>query len=223
MIYHASPTFSFESVQLMHPKPIHDQYFLSNILSEGNELLLQTPKCISKQGIIMSANKKCIDFVIPSHQEEFFQWILGLEERLQQLIYEKRNIWFMEDTLGMDDIQQSFVSMIKTKGGVHTLRAFLPSSLLATDPILFNDAKLPIEESSIKETTSLIAILQFVGIRFNQQSFQVIVQLKQLMSVSLPTKCLIQPTLQDESILAKEEEIKRAQFELEELRRKLKK
>jgi len=132
-------------------------------------------------------------------------------------------LWFMEDTLGMDDIQQSFVSMIKTKGDVHTMRAFLPSSSLSTDPILFNDAKLPIEESSIKETTTLIGILQFVGIRFNQQSFQMVVQVKQLMSLSLSTKCLIQPeTLAPQKILDKEEEIKRAQMELEELRRKLK-
>lgn len=223
MIYHASPTFSFESVQLMNPKPIYDNYFLSNLLSNGEELLLQTPKCHSKQGIFLSANKKCIDFVFHSQQEEFFTWILGLEERVQQLLYEKRNLWFMEDTLGMDDIQQSFVSMIKTKGDVHTMRAFLPSSSLSTDPILFNDAKLPIEESSIKETTTLIGILQFVGIRFNQQSFQMVVQVKQLMSLSLATKCLIQPdALATQSILEKEEEIKRAQMELEELRRKLK-
>jgi hypothetical protein len=207
----------------MHPKPIYDHYFLSNVLSNGEELLLQTPKCFSKQGIIMSANKKCIDFVFTSQHEDLFQWILSLEERIQQLIYEKRNLWFMEDTLGMDDIQNSFVSMIKTKGDVHTVRAFLPHASLSTDPILFNDAKLPIEESSIKETTMLIGILHFVGIRFNQQTFQLMVQVKQLMSLSLPTKCLIQPDTKDvQSILDKEEEIKRSQFELEELRRKLK-
>lgn len=229
MIYHATPSFSFDQLQLMNPKPLPDHYFLSNLFIQQEEIFLQTPKCTSKQGIVMSANKKCIDFVFTSQHEVFLQWIVSLEEHVQKLIYEKRNVWFMEDTIGMDDIQQSFVSIIKQKGSTYTVRAYLPSASLSTDPILFNDAKLPIEESSIKETTTLIGILQFVGIRFNQHSFQMILQIKQLMTLTLNVKCLIQPEEIDlveidqfQSIVEKEEEIKRAQMELEELRRKLK-
>lgn len=227
MIYHATPSFPMDSIQLMSPRPLPDHYFLSNLLANDHEILLQTPKCTSKQGIIVSANKKCIDFVFTDQQEQFLSWIVSLEERIQHLLYEKRNLWFMEDTIGMDDIQQSFVSSIKTKGNVHTIRAFLPSSSLLTDPIVFNDAKLPIEESSIKETTTLIGVLQFVGIRFNQHLFQMVLQVKQLMALPMSTtKCLIQPeeiNLVDMDILEKEDEVKRVQSELEELRRKLKK
>lgn len=229
MIYQASPSFPFDSIQLMQPRPLPDHYFLSNLLSHGDEILLQTPKCVSKQGIIVSGNKKCIDLSFTPQQEQFLNWIVQLEERVQQLIYEKRNVWFMEDTIGMDDIQQSFVSTLKTKGNVYTMRAFLPSSSLLTDPVVFNDAKLPIEESSIKETTTIIGVLQFVGIRFNNHLFQMVLQVKQLMALPISTsKCLIQPEeihlvdIENLSILEKEEEIKRAQSELEELRRKLK-
>ena len=228
MIYHATPSFPFDSIQLMPPRPLPDHYFLSNLLSNTNEILLQTPKCTSK-GILVSGNKKCIDLSFTPQHDQFLSWVVQLEERVQQLIYEKRNVWFMEDTIGMDDIQQSFVSTIKTKGNVHTMRAFLPSSSLLTDPIVFNDAKLPIEESSIKETTTIIGVLQFVGIRFNNNLFQMVLQVKQLMALPISTsKCLIQPEeihlvdLENPSILEKEEEMKRVQSELEELRRKLK-
>jgi hypothetical protein len=215
MIYHAS-NFSLDSLQLMTPKPM-DNYFLSNLSTQGEEILLQTPKCTSKQGIVTSSNKKCIDFVFT--QSSILSWIVSLEERVQQLIYEKRNLWFMEDTIDMDDIQQSFVSVIKPKGDMYTVRAYLPVS----EPILFNEAKLPIEESSIKETTTLVGILHFVGIRFNQQSFQMILQVKQLMSISLPTKCLIELEADHFQSLVEKDEIKRMQIELEELRRNLKK
>lgn len=216
MIYHASK-FSLDSLQLMTPKPM-DNYFLSNFFTNGEEILLQTPKCTSKQGIATYSNKKCIDFVFT--QEPILSWIVSLEERVQQLIYEKRNLWFMEDTIDMDDIQQSFVSVIKPKGDAYTVRAYLPTS----EPILFNEAKLPMEESSIKETTTLVGILHFVGIRFNQQTFQMILQVKQLMAISLPTKCLIELEEVDhfQSIVEKDE-MKRMQLELEELRRNLKK
>jgi hypothetical protein len=91
------------------------------------------------------------------------------------------------DTVTMNDIQSSFVSVLKQKGDTYTLRAQVPSH-----SIVFNEAKLPIEETSIKETTPVIGLLHFVGIRFNQQMFQLVVHVKQLLAITSSPKCLIQ-------------------------------
>jgi len=178
MIYQATSSIPLEFLQCGSPKPMVDHFFISNLSVSNEEVLLQTPKCTSK-GV-----SKVIDFVIPQHQP-FLNWIASLEERVQQLIYEKRDIWFIEDTVTMDDIRSSFVSILKPKGDMYTLRAHVHS------PLVFNEAKLPIEETSIKETTPLIGLLHFVGIRFNQSMFQLVVHVKQLMAVT-SSKCLIQ-------------------------------
>jgi hypothetical protein len=179
MIYQATSSIPLESLQCSSPKPTLDHFFISQLSIFNEEVLLQTPKCTSK-GV-----SKVIDFIIPQNQP-FLDWIASLEERVQQLIYEKREIWFM-DTVTMDDIQSSFVSVLKQKGDTYTLRAQVPSH-----SIVFNEAKLPIEETSIKETTPVIGLLHFVGIRFNQRMFQLVVHVKQLMSITSSSKCLIQ-------------------------------
>ena len=89
----------------------------------------------------------------------------------------------------MDDIQSSFVSVLKQKGDTYTLRAQVHT---VHAPLVFNEAKLPIEETSIKETTPVIGLLHFVGIRFNQRMFQLVVHVKQLLAITSSPKCLIQ-------------------------------
>jgi hypothetical protein len=178
MIYQATSSIPLESLRCSSPKPTLDS-FISHLSISNEEVLLQTPKCTSK-GV-----SKVVDFVIPQNQP-FLDWIASLEERAQQLIYEKRDVWFIEDTVTMDDIQSSFVSVLKQKGDTYTLRAQVPSH-----SIVFNEAKLPIEETSIKETTPLIGLLHFVGIRFNQRMFQLVVHVKQLMVITSSDKCLI--------------------------------
>lgn len=182
MIYQATSSIPLESIQCSSPKPTLDHFFISHLSITNEEILLQTPKCTSK-GV-----SKVIDFIIPPNQP-FLDWIASLEERVQQLIYEKRDLWFV-DTVTMDDIQSSFVSVLKQKGDMYTLRAHVQPTVHS--PLVFNEAKLPIEETSIKETTPLIGLLHFVGIRFNQRMFQLVVHVKQLMAITSSNKCLIQ-------------------------------
>jgi len=182
MIYQATSSIPLESLLCGSPKPTVDHFFISNLSIQSEEVLLQTPKCTSK-GV-----SKVVDFVIPKNQP-FLDWIASLEERVQQLIYEKRDTWFIEDTVSMDDIRSSFVSVLKPKGDTYTLRAHVQP---IHAPLVFNEAKLPIEESSIKESTPLIGLLHFVGIRFNQRMFQLVVHVKQLMAITSSPQCLIQ-------------------------------
>jgi hypothetical protein len=182
MIYQATSPIPFDSIRCSSPKPTLDHAFISLLSISNEEILIQTPKCTSK-GV-----SKVVDFVIPQNQP-FLDCIAALEERVQQLIYEKRDVWFMEDTLTMDDIQSSFVSLLKQKGDVYTLRGQVHS---IHAPLVFNEAKLPIEETSIKETTPLIGLLHVVGIRFNQRMFQLVVHVKQLLAITSSPKCLIQ-------------------------------
>jgi len=182
MIYQATTSIPLESIQCSSPKPTLDHFFISPLSISNEEVLLQTPKCTSK-GV-----SKVVDFVIPPNAP-FLNWIASLEERAQHLIYEKREAWFV-DNVTMDDIQSSFVSVLKPKGDTYTLRAQVHPSAHA--PLVFNEAKLPIEESSIKETTPVIGLLHFVGIRFNQQMFQLVVHVKQLLAITSSPKCLIQ-------------------------------
>jgi len=183
MIYQATTSIPLESLRCSSPKPTIDHFFISHLSISEEEVFLQTPKCTSK-GV-----SKVIDFIIPPNAP-FLNWIASLEERVQQLIYEKRDVWFIEATVTMDDIQSSFVSVLKQKGDTYTLRAQVHPTVHA--PLVFNEAKLPIEETSIKETTPVIGLLHFVGIRFNQRMFQLVVHVKQLLAITSSPKCLIQ-------------------------------
>ena len=222
MIYQVSSSFATENVQCEFPKPLPDSLFISKLTISGEDILLQTPKCTSKEGLL-NASKKTMDVIFKN--EAFTEWIMSLEERVKRLIYEKRDVWFMENTITMDDIEHAFVSILVPKGNGYTLRVQVPP---LHRQFIFNESKMPVDETNLKESTPLIHILHFVGVRFNTSMFQLVVHVKQIMALSEATgPCLIEhDELLDISemrmIEQKEEELKRAQLEIEELRRKLK-
>jgi siroheme synthase (precorrin-2 oxidase/ferrochelatase) len=48
------------------------------------------------------------DLAFTAANTNLIQWVTSLEERLQQLIYEKRDSWFATENIELDDIQNAY-------------------------------------------------------------------------------------------------------------------
>ena len=198
-IYQPNDSFDFSKLQLSHPVMSSSGTFFSKLtLSPTDDpLFIYTPKSTTKQGIVNTNNKIYTDISLTTINSNIIQWMSSLEEKLQQLIYEKRDVWFATENIELDDIQNAFIPILKIyKNTNYLLRCYIQQSKqqLKGDPLLiYNENEQPCSISDINENTNMITILEVQGIKFSQKCFHVPIMIKQIMifEKTVFTNCLI--------------------------------
>jgi hypothetical protein len=181
MIHYTSDPFQFDEITLSQPTATQGGSFFSKIHKKGDPLYIYSPKCRTT-----GLGPKHADFMF-KQDDSFVRWVESLEEKLQALIFERRNAWFVTEALELDDIQHAFMSMLKYKGGQYSLRGHIPIRKHPWKETLhvYNEEEVPVPVNSIKDST-VMAILEVHGIQFNDKSFQVMVQIRQIMVFTEP-------------------------------------
>jgi hypothetical protein len=202
-VYQANDSFHFEKLQLLPPQHVTGGSYLTRYsYSQSKQpLYIQTPKTLSKQGIVTAAGKKGhIDLLLASTDTECIEWVMNLEKRSVELLYEKRHIWFTQE-LDQTDIENSLASPLRAyKNGNYLLRVNLePNRHVSTNvhPYLckvFDENKQTVTVDYIKADHSIISIVEFQGIKFTSRNFQIELLLRQVLviqDVPLFETCLI--------------------------------
>jgi hypothetical protein len=182
--------YDFSKVILMHPESLHGgsgTFFTKIGIGNKNEILyLQTPKCVTKQGVITTAGKKAyIDLMFSNEDTSFIEFMENLEKSCIEKIDEKKNSWFTNE-IDKSDIENAFTSALRPfKGGkYYSMRANIaPSKNLMKMPTCFvfdeNEKQLTIDD--IKTENDIISVLEIQGIKFTQRSFQFEIVLRQVL------------------------------------------
>lgn len=193
MIHDANDQFDFSMIHLGKPTPLQGGSFFTkiNFGKKDESLFVYTPKCSTKEGVVKTG-KPHSDFIFDSGNSSFIEWMNTLEERVQQLLYEKKNQWFVSEEMELDDIQNAFIPSMKIKGKQTIVRGYIPQGKQVEPMRVFNELEIPIPIESIKEE-SLIAILDISGIKFSERYFQLIIHIRQMMVLEKTTfsQCLI--------------------------------
>ncbi len=194
-IYDTNMQFEFDKIALTTPSTISGGVHFSKILINRNQLYIQTPKCKTKLGIVKSGKKFHADLVFTNEDEEFIQWVETLEQTVRKQIYTNRERWFDMD-LDEDDIESYFTPTIKLfkSGKQYIMRVNISQRIGSTPLKIYDENELDVEMDTINENTSLISILEVQGVRCSTKSFQIDIELKQIMvikPVNLFEKCII--------------------------------
>jgi hypothetical protein len=238
MIHKNFRDFKFNQLTLAQPIALHEGGFYSKIATLNDEpLFIQTPICRTKQGIINNGKKINPDLIVDIINTSFINWIIMLEDRIQQLIYLNKDTWFVDTSIELDDIKSAFTPILKVyKTDSYSIRANIPyqsKNGIQMDNTcqVYDEDESVCSLEQIKENTNIITILEFQGIKFSQRIFQFNINIKQIMILknNTFTGCQIQkkehneyPSLEhlkkEEPTLEKEEPIleKKVQY-LEEL------
>ena len=186
-IYYPDTDFDFSKIHLSQPIVTANGSFFSkiNISCTDDPLFIYTPKSSTRQGIVSTNNKTYTDLLFTSTNTNIIQWVSLLEERLQQLIYEKKDIWFATENIEIDDIQNAFIPIIKVyKNSNYLLRSYIQQSKhqLKGEPLLiYNESEQPCTITDITDKSYLITILEIQGVKFSQKCFHVPILIKQIM------------------------------------------
>lgn len=189
--------YDFNDLTLANPIVLQQQQYFTKMQHKGSDILIQMPKCYSKQGFMTSSKRQYCDLMIPCENKTILSWVEKLEERLRGLIFERRKNWFHED-VDLDDIDNIFTSPLRSfnSGKYFLLRTMLQSPrMLQSDQIsIFDENENPLNKEDVGNKTEFVSILHFHGIKFSSTSFQVYIEMKQMMVMNVEktfSKCMI--------------------------------
>ena len=194
--------FDFSQISLENPAPLQGGSFFTK-LNFGNKslpLYLQLPKCFSKNGMIKNpgTKKSYIDLQFNYFETDLLTWMENLEIRCRELIFSKKDLWFQSE-MQEEDIENMFINPIKPykSGKFLIIRSHIPMSkhIKQEGCLIYDENERTLDSSAINETTEFIPLVHIEGIKFSSKSFQIEINVRQIMIMSLEdnikNNCLI--------------------------------
>jgi hypothetical protein len=194
-ILEANDSFDFEKLVLTKPVAIPGGNFFITFSMDNLPLYIQPPKCKTKQGIISGGKRPYSDLMFTSDNDQFIRWMENLENHCQQSIYKNREKWFDGD-LELRDIENYLTSPLKLykSGKFYIIRTNVTPSLGRIQLKIYDENENEVALDAITDETNIMTILEFQGIKCSARSFQIEIELKQMMVLN-PTnlfeKCII--------------------------------
>jgi hypothetical protein len=138
-------------------------------------------------------------------ETELMNFIESLEEKCIELIYNSSSTWF-EDPIEKVDIDNAFIPTLKLykSGKFFLIHVFIKPTIK-----FFNEEEMIIPLEEIKDE-SMLTIIEIKGIKFNNKSFQIEIELKQSMIIKadpFSEKCFFQKPNYSDSLEQKNSKI----------------
>lgn len=196
MLQEPKTDFDFSDISLGPPNGLQGGSYFTKLLVKGEPLYLQIPKCTTKQGLVVTGKKKYCDLMFSRDAIDVISWFENIEKHVQQLMFDKKNIWFHED-LELSDIENAFTSPIRSyrSGNYHLVRCVIPKVISPETISCFNENEEPIDlEEMNGEDIEVIPLVELQGVRFSSKNFQIETSIRQIMIIKkkeLFKKCLI--------------------------------
>jgi hypothetical protein len=120
--------------------------------------------------------------VFHQENEQFIRWMENLENISQKILFDNRQQWF-ETELELDDIENSFTSPMKIykSGKSYIVKTTIASRLGKPAVKIYDEDENTILFDQLKENANVMVILEVQGIRCSARSFQIDIELKQMM------------------------------------------
>jgi len=197
-----SATFEFNKISLATPQPLQgSSYFTKINFGENNlPLYIQLPKCLTKQAIIAAKRGKYCDLMYERNtsNDEFIEWIEGLESICRDKIDEKKQLWFQNEfTRDEIDTMMTPIARMYKSGKYVLIRAHINENKYTGKDkcIVYNENEVNVEIDSITEESYIIPLILIDGIKFTSRSFEIDIKIIQMMvldkAVPEMTACLI--------------------------------
>jgi hypothetical protein len=225
-IIEPNDSFDFSKLSLTHPIAIQGGAYFTKIQYQEKPLYIQTTQSLTRQGLVKTGKKYYCDLMFDQGSIPLIHWFENLEERCQQLIYEKADTWF-QNALEKTDVESAFNSIIRIfkSGKFYLVRTNIKTSLVTNEPVIniYNENEIPLSFQEITNETNLISILEVQGIKFTSRNFQIDFELKQIMvldSEPIFKNCLIKTNtkkeIKENTEIQKTQEIKEEKLVMEE-------
>ena len=206
--------FPYNDLSLANPHGLQGGAYFSKLKLLGKTISFQTPKSKTKNGIIKTDKKIYCDLLFDKDDEDVIEFLTELEDKIKNLIYEKKDKWFHTD-MDMDTIDYHWQNVLRPyKGSFVLLRCFIkkPKNTLnsAKTIQIYNEEEQLLDLDKVTKDNTIVSLLDLTGLKFTSQSFSLEFNLTQVMILNdevKRNKCLIKKdTTQETKTLEKLDE-----------------
>ena len=187
--------YPFDDIKIKTPKALQGGTYCANLSINDRPLLIQSPKCKTKNGIHKTAKQIYCDLVLTNDHEEFLEWFDKLQSIVRKLILDNSSKWFHE-VPSLDEIEYNWNDSIRTRKDYCLLRSFIhrTKGLNKHSLQIFDTDENQLGVDDVDSTKNVICILEIIGLKFSSNSFHLEIGLRQLMVINekpIFDKCLI--------------------------------
>ena len=210
-IHFTNNEFDFTQLSISQPISVQGGAYFTKLKMKNDTLYIQLPKCVTKQGLNETNKKAYMDLMFTNDDEYVIEWFENLENKLVDLVYQKKDIWFQNE-MEKEDIETFFNPICRPfKGGkFHLVRINIPrnktlSSQYHCNVYDENENIIPIQE--INDKHSIIPVLEIQGIKVSARNFQLELLGKQIMILNnkpLFKGCVIKRSHEENIVETKE-------------------
>jgi hypothetical protein len=196
--------FDINSIHLGNPYTQNGVIMNDIFVDSNNNFYIQTPKCISKDGLVESATntntKLQIDLIFTKQQNDFLDFIGKVEEHIQGILKEKKELWFATEMTD-EDIEHSFSTSfryIKKHFHLRALNTYKKYDIVNNNTNnlvrIFDENRVNKLVCDVKKDKELITIIHVRRIKCSSFSFTIEYNVKQILITNTEeqfNQCLI--------------------------------
>ena len=205
-IHDPTDNFSFDTLKLSKPVTAPGGSYFIRFTVNNAPLYIQPPKCKTKQGFLKTGKRYYTDLIFTSENDEFVRWMETLEATCHTHLFANRDKWF-EGNMEMPEIENYFTSPMKIykTGKYYMVRVNVQTNLGVPALTIYDEDNHEISIDAVDDKTDIITILEIKGIKCTATSFQIDIEMKQMLCVKpveLFTKCIIKTPYRPASSVA---------------------
>ena len=187
--------YPFDDIKLKMPRALQGGTYTSNLVVNDNPLLIQTPKCKTKNGIHKTAKHLYCDLLFNNDNKDFIDWFDTLQEKIRNLILENADNWFHEPPT-IDEIEYNWNNSIRTYKSNYLIRTFVHKikGINKLSLQIYDTDENEVTTEDIDSEKNVVCILEIIGLKFSSNSFHLEIALRQIMIINekpIFNKCLI--------------------------------
>ena len=193
-IYNTDSQFDFTKLNLAKPVQIPGGNYFIRMSMNNKALYIQPPKSKTKQGFLKAGKRYYTDLMFSNVDSNFIEWMEKLENHCQQLLYQNREQWF-EDSMEIHEIENYFTSPLRIfkSGKFYIARVVVNTNLGKPLLKIYDEDENLINMDQVDDKVNIMSILEIKGIKCSATSFQIEIEIKQMMVLkpeNLFEKCL---------------------------------
>jgi hypothetical protein len=188
--------YPFDEITIKTPKALQGGTYCANLEINNGPIVIQTPKCKTKNGIHKTAKQIYCDLLMTQDHQDFIDWLDLFQERVRALILENSSKWFHEEPT-IDEIEYNWNNSSRVyKSSNYLVRSFVHKAkgLNKVSLQIFDTDEIELGIDDFKNDKKVICILEIIGLKFSANSFHLEICLRQMMVINekpLFNKCLI--------------------------------
>ena len=193
-IYNTDSNFDFTKLKLAKPVQIPGGNYFIRMSMNNKALYIQPPKSKTKQGFLKAGKRYYTDLMFSNVDSNFIEWMENLENHCQQMLYQNREQWF-EDSMEIHEIENYFTSPLRIfkSGKFYIARVVINTNLGKPLLKIYDEDENLINMDQVDDKVNIMSILEIKGIKCSATSFQIEIEIKQMMVLkpeNLFEKCL---------------------------------